>query len=114
MSVRDPVKKAAYLRDWRAKNPDKTTAYRAKARATPGHLERQRQYAREHPKPRNDATRAIERAWRHRNPTTVLLGNARRRAKSLDLEFNLEREDLVLVDTCPITGLELSYTNGKL
>ena len=116
MSLKDPAARALYLREWRAKNPDKVAAYRPKdhkahyAKNRTKILAQQKAYRGSNPK----AQAAASKNWRARNPTVWLLGNARRRAKSLGLDFSLERSDLTLVDVCPITGLTLSYTNAKL
>lgn len=39
---------------------------------------------------------------------TCMLGSAKTRAKKKNVEFNLEKEDIVIPPVCPLLGLEMS------
>ena len=44
--------------------------------------------------------------WKH-NARKVLLSNAKQRAKKLNIEFTLTKDDIVIPDTCPVFGFPL-------
>lgn len=45
---------------------------------------------------------------------TILLGNARGRAKVKDMEFSISKEDIIIPDVCPILGIKLARNKGKV
>lgn len=47
-----------------------------------------------------------------KNPAMLMLRNARARAKSFGLEFNLELSDIVIPEKCPIMGVPLYAGKG--
>ena len=47
------------------------------------------------------------RQYHRRNPVSHILSNARSRAKSLNLPFNLTSEDIHIPDVCPVLGIKL-------
>lgn len=54
------------------------------------------------------------RAHRRANPHVILFHLAKQRAKKLGLEFNLNKEDIVIPTVCPVLGIELrSNIGGK-
>lgn len=58
--------------------------------------------------------REISNKWHHNNPTRVLYRNAKDRAKNLSLPFNIEIEDIVIPERCPILDIPLIKSYGKL
>ena len=54
------------------------------------------------------------RDWFHDNPEKRLLIGARNRAKTRNLEFNLELSDIIIPKLCPVLGIELTVGIGKL
>lgn len=58
------------------------------------------------------ARREWEKAWRKTyvplHPTNKMLNSARRRAKNQDLDFNIDKEDIIIPVLCPYLGIELS------
>jgi hypothetical protein len=61
--------------------------------------------------------REKEREWqrnrRRAHPITRLLQEARARAKKKGLEFNLQKEDIVIPAVCPILGIPLFPNKSK-
>ena len=67
------------------------------------------------------------KSWRRRNPDkirqynatestriTSQLNQAKRRAAANGWEFNLTKQDIVIPDTCPVLGIPLLRTDGRL
>lgn len=54
----------------------------------------------------------VSAKWKENNPRLVIWSNAKYRAKRRGLEFNLEPEDIIIPETCPYLGVEL--TSHKL
>lgn len=50
--------------------------------------------------------------WHKRNPERVMLRSAKHRAKRQDLPFDLEFEDIVIPETCPVLGIPLECHAG--
>lgn len=59
---------------------------------------------------KRESQRARER--RRENPEKIMLIAARRRAKILNLPFNLELEDIQIPDACPVLGVPLVSNFG--
>jgi hypothetical protein len=53
------------------------------------------------------------KAYRERNREAGLLIGAKRRAKVKRLEFNIDKEDIVIPEVCPVLGLKLVRGTGK-
>lgn len=66
-------------------------------------------------KKRKDAIRIQNEAWRRTSTgrVSLLLTNARRRAKDCGLEFTLIAEDVQIPETCPLLGTPLFFGEGK-
>ena len=47
------------------------------------------------------------RKWRRENPEKALLSSARHHAKERNVPFNLELEDIVIPEKCPVFGVTL-------
>lgn len=59
--------------------------------------------------------RERQRKWEHSHPENRLLNGARTRAKSKNIIFNLELQDIHIPKFCPVLGLELKISiTGKL
>lgn len=89
---RDKDHQRERLREWRIANPERAAETRKRNNAT-----------------RMDRYRA--------NPSLYLWRTARHRAKTLGIAFDIEPEDLVIPEYCPITGdkidvLVSNYANG--
>lgn len=52
-------------------------------------------------------------ALRRLHPVRYLLRQAKHRAKSKGLEFNVEFEDIVIPDVCPVFGIPLFFSPGR-
>jgi hypothetical protein len=52
------------------------------------------------------------RRWRRRNPEREMFIGAKKRAKSLGLDFTIELCDIVMPEVCPILGIELMTAVG--
>ena len=50
--------------------------------------------------------RARDRAWRRDNPQLHLYRSAKTRAKRKGIEFNIDLEDVIIPDKCPLLGCE--------
>jgi hypothetical protein len=48
------------------------------------------------------------------DPIRLLLNNIRYRCKSLNLECTVTKDELTVPDVCPILGIALFYTPGKM
>lgn len=99
MSNRDPEKRREYMRQWRAKNPDKVKAN--SDRAAPqrkiyvqAHLEKYAGY---------------QRNYRMRSPRETLVNQAKARAKKAGLPFSISVEIISWPTHCPVLGIELDY-----
>lgn len=73
-------------RRWRERNPEKVREYSNKS-----YLKRSRE-----------------------NPEWRYFRNVKSRAKRLGLEFNLDIEDIIFPDVCPILGIPIFLTEGKV
>jgi len=51
-------------------------------------------------------------SWEKDNPQKVLLFHSKTRAKKKGLPFNLEVEDIVIPEKCPILGIKLKRGKG--
>lgn len=51
--------------------------------------------------------------WNKRNPERVMLRSAKHRAKRQGVPFDIELEDLVIPEYCPVLGLKLECNAGE-
>lgn len=51
-------------------------------------------------------------AYRRENPEKLLLSGCKQRAKKKGLPFNIEAEDIVIPEKCPILGIKLKRGKG--
>jgi hypothetical protein len=59
--------------------------------------------------------RAVYRSkYNRENPCSKMYWNAKSRAKKKGLEFNLDKEDIVIPQLCPLIGIELQHGMGNL
>lgn len=100
MPSKDPEKRRAQLRAWRAANPDKVLANDLRDRA------RQRAYRPSH----KDKYAEYQRNSRAKNPRDHLIHQARARAKRDGLPFDITLETMHWPTHCPVLGIELNYS----
>ncbi len=55
----------------------------------------------------------LTREWNRRSRESVLLSHAKRRAKALNVSFDICVEDIVIPDKCPILNIPLIVGDGK-
>ena len=53
------------------------------------------------------------REYRDKYPEKSLLRSAKARAKEKDLEFNLELEDIIIPEKCPLLNCNITWISGK-
>lgn len=99
MPRRNLEERREYMRQWRARNPDKVRANDARDR------ERQRIYRRAH----LGAYAEYQRNRRDRHPRNTLVTQAKSRAKRSGVEFNVTEDNLLWPTHCPILGVQLDY-----
>lgn len=58
--------------------------------------------------------RLLNKRWYKENPTFAMGRNAKKRAKDLGVDFDLNWRDIVVPDLCPLLEIPLSYGVGKL
>lgn len=58
--------------------------------------------------------RKSDKKWYDNNLDMVILLSAKKRATCNNLEFNLERKDVVISKFCPVLGIELKVGKGKI
>ena len=47
--------------------------------------------------------------WRRKYPERYLLSNARKRAEKKGIPFDIDENDIIIPDRCPVFGVELCY-----
>lgn len=85
-----------YVLQYRQQHPEKDKLYRSRRT--------------EEAKQRYNHTRSEKR---RKNPLIFILYQAKRRARELDLPFNLTINDLVIPEFCPVLGIPLYVGNKK-
>lgn len=78
--------------DWRAKQNGYHREWEHRFFENPIHVENRR---------------ARQRRYVEKNPARQLLSNAKSRAKSLGLDFNLTIDDVQIPETCPVLGIPI-------
>jgi hypothetical protein len=53
------------------------------------------------------------KTWEHSNPAWIMYHNAKRRARELQIPFNITFKDIVIPTHCPILGFELTSNNRE-
>jgi hypothetical protein len=102
MPLKDLEAKRQYMREWRAKNPDKVKAADLRDRARQGgyrktHLAKYAEY---------------QRNSRARDPKSHLVAQAKSRARRAGLPFDISVDTMYWPTHCPVLGLELSYNKA--
>ena len=77
-------------------------------------LKSRRQFDEEYRLAANEATRKHYHKVKYEYRAKFMVRTAKRRAKQLGLDFNLEESDVIVPEVCPILGLELVLNEGKL
>jgi hypothetical protein len=91
---RNKERKREQGRLWEMRNRDKVRSY-AKNRRD--------RLIKENPQKLREA----QKKWEDNNPEKILLKSAKNRAKQRGLEFNIELEDIVIPDFCPLLEIKL-------
>ena len=52
--------------------------------------------------------REHRKTWEHSNPAWIMYHNAKRRAKDLNIPFDISFKDIYIPDYCPVFGFKLS------
>jgi len=81
-------------RIWENNNKDKVRVYQKKRRD---------KLRLENPEKLKEA----QRNWDKNNPEKVLLNSAKQRSKKYNLEFNIELEDIVIPEFCPLLNIKI-------
>jgi hypothetical protein len=103
MPLKDPEAKRQYMREWRAKNPDKMKA--SSQRRAP----KEKLYRRAN----KERYAELQRQRRARLPEEHLVLCARYRAKRDGLPCNITVENIVWPTHCPVLGVELDYSRTE-
>ena len=96
---RNKDKKREQGRIWEQNNKEKIKAYRKK---------RYDRLKQEGSQKLHEATRE----WERKNPERVLLKAAKARAKKYGHEFNIEVEDIIIPEYCPLLDLKIEIRRG--
>ncbi len=64
-------------------------------------------------KPRKDYNRVYSKAWRKKYPEKRILIQARNRAKTLGIPFDISIEDIKIPEVCPVLGIKLNLLDGN-
>lgn len=75
--------------------------------------EAKQDYYKAHRDSNKESRAVVIREWQQNNPEYTLFNAARTRAKARNLEFNIEREDVVIPTHCPIMGIEITSIKGE-
>jgi hypothetical protein len=54
----------------------------------------------------------ISKEWNKKNNESVICTRAKKRAKQLNIPFNLRKEDIIIPEFCPILGIKMEYSDG--
>lgn len=102
------------------KTEEERKAYQREAfkkyRASKGPDWRHQEYLRykaKYPEKLKELAKATAVRFRLNHPTKSMLTQAKIRAKLRNLPFNLDLEDLVVPEFCPILGIKLEFSYGK-
>lgn len=95
---------------WREANPD---GYRRQVARESEKLKYRRQIDDAYRQATNEATREHYHKVKHEYRAKFMVRTAKRRAKALGLDFNLEESDITFPEVCPILGLKLVLNEGR-
>lgn len=114
------VCKAEAEKRWYNNKQDTVLEYRKKLRADPHHKQKQSEKAKEWREKNKDAVKAHRDQWYKNHPDyhstmrnrpdkrpSRMLSEAKRRAKSAGLDFNITVDDIVIPDICPVLGIPI-------
>lgn len=101
--------RARYIQ-WRSKILAQNSAYAKTPRGRIVALKAKSKYRNSHRAERNEK----ERLWRRTDTVPWMLYSARQKAKRKGYVCDLEMDDLILPQTCPVLGIPLMIGNGKL
>lgn len=118
-NAENPEANRAKVRAWRKANPDKRRAQASRDAARA--FDRDPKKFRERARARKAAMTPEQRKalsgeaweWQKKHPTAYLLFNARYRARRDGLPFEIEREDIVIPELCPVLGIPIAPAFGR-
>jgi hypothetical protein len=56
----------------------------------------------------------IAKEWNKKNNASVICTRAKKRAKQLNLPFDITKEDIIIPEFCPILGIKMEYSDGYM
>lgn len=57
--------------------------------------------------------REFRKTWEHSNPAWIMYHNARRRARELNIPFDIKFTDIIIPEYCPVLGFKLTTDNRE-
>jgi hypothetical protein len=54
----------------------------------------------------------LSKEWNKKNNNSVLCTKAKKRAKELNIPFNVAKEDIQIPENCPVLGIKLEYSDN--
>lgn len=73
-----------------------------------------KQYRKEHPEWTRATQKRARNKLRKNNPEHLIWMETKKRAKKRGIPFDIEIEDIIIPEICPILGIELSFGIGKV
>jgi hypothetical protein len=112
---------------WRDANPDKIKGYRKKYKDKNrdilnakereryhNNIERQREKGRLYAKNNPEKSNERQKRWNRNNPETAMFKRAKQRARLKNIEFTITLEDIIIPIECPVFGIPLSISIGRM
>lgn len=78
------------------------------------HREERSEYEREWRKKNPKSVRASKEKYNQEHPERLLLHSAKKRAKKLGREFTIVEKDIIIPESCPLLGIPLFKSKGRM
>lgn len=75
--------------------------------------EKQKEYAREYYKTHKEYYDLKSRQWQKDYPIKKMVTKAKQKAREKGIEFNIDVEDIIVPEFCPLLGIPLEFGAGK-